>query len=122
MSVSSAQTGQLPADCLSCRIIGTGALGTVGVYALNQSRAHQPGSLVGKRILAGVGVLFLVGSIVRWKSFREDRGTCVCHCQASSFFPSSNFWLICTGALPRRSMMHSPSRVVLDDVAVGTMQ
>ena len=52
-------------DCLSCRIIGTGALGAVGLYALHQSRAHQPGSLIGKRIMASVGVLFLVGSAMR---------------------------------------------------------
>ncbi|KDQ57697.1 hypothetical protein JAAARDRAFT_114147, partial [Jaapia argillacea MUCL 33604] len=55
-------------DCLTCRIIGSGALGAVGIYALNQSRAHQPGSVVGKRIMAGVGVCFLVGSVIRWSS------------------------------------------------------
>ncbi|PCH37575.1 hypothetical protein WOLCODRAFT_84404 [Wolfiporia cocos MD-104 SS10] len=43
-------------DCLACRVIGTAALGGAGIYALNQSRAHQPGSMVGKRIMAGVGV------------------------------------------------------------------
>ncbi len=47
---------QNPKDCLACRVIGTGALGGVGIYALNQSRAHAPGSVVGKRIMAGVGV------------------------------------------------------------------
>lgn len=46
-------TGQ---DCFACRIIGATALGGVGVYALNQSRAHQPGSMVGKRIMGGLGV------------------------------------------------------------------
>ncbi len=51
-------------DCLSCRVIGTGALGATGLYALNQARAHQPGSRVGKQIMAGVGVLFLLGSVV----------------------------------------------------------
>ena len=45
-----------PQDCLTCRVIGTGALGGVGVYALNMSRAHAPGSVFGKRIMAGVGV------------------------------------------------------------------
>ncbi|KAI0753214.1 hypothetical protein C8Q80DRAFT_1150817 [Daedaleopsis nitida] len=55
-----------PQECLTCRIIGTAALGGVGVYALNQSRAHAPGSVVGKRILAGVGVAFLVASAFRW--------------------------------------------------------
>ncbi|KAI0256440.1 hypothetical protein BJV78DRAFT_467162 [Lactifluus subvellereus] len=56
------------ADCLSCRIIGTGALGATGLYALNQARAHQPGSVVGKRIMAGVGMLFLLGSVARWRA------------------------------------------------------
>ena len=55
-------------DCLSCRVIGTGALGATGLYALNQARAHQPGSRVGKRIMAGVGVLFLLGSVARWRA------------------------------------------------------
>ena len=51
-----AQAAANPKDCMACRVIGTGALGGVGVYALNQSRAHAPGSVVGKRIMAGVGV------------------------------------------------------------------
>jgi len=55
-----------PKDCLACRIIGTGALGGVGIYALNQSRAHAPGSPLGKRIMAGVGVCFLVAGALRW--------------------------------------------------------
>ncbi|KAI0800081.1 hypothetical protein C8Q74DRAFT_1313877 [Fomes fomentarius] len=55
-----------PQDCLACRVIGTVALGGVGVYALNQSRAHAPGSVVGKRLMAGVGVCFLVASVLRW--------------------------------------------------------
>ena len=71
-----------PEDCLACRVIGTAALGGVGVYALQQSRAHAPGSVVGKRIMAGVGVCeyaldcgiiarltlpgFLVASALRW--------------------------------------------------------
>ncbi|KAH8983904.1 hypothetical protein EDB86DRAFT_2811137 [Lactarius hatsudake] len=57
-----------PADCLSCRVIGTGALGATGLYAINQARAHQPGSVIGKRIMAGVGVLFLLGSVARWRA------------------------------------------------------
>ncbi|KAI0296514.1 hypothetical protein B0F90DRAFT_1034600 [Multifurca ochricompacta] len=57
-----------PVDCLSCRIIGTGALGATGLYALNQARAHQPGSVVGKRIMGGVGILFLLGSVARWRA------------------------------------------------------
>jgi hypothetical protein len=55
-------------DCLSCRVIGTGALGATGLYALNQARTHQPGSRVGKQIMAGVGVLFLLGSVARWRA------------------------------------------------------
>lgn len=51
-----AQLQVAPQECLACRIIGTGALGGVGVYALNQSRTHAPGSIVGKRIMAGVGI------------------------------------------------------------------
>jgi hypothetical protein len=42
--------------CLSCRVIGTGTLGAVGVYALRQSRRQAPGSPLGKRIMASVGV------------------------------------------------------------------
>ncbi|KAK7689920.1 hypothetical protein QCA50_006559 [Cerrena zonata] len=53
-------------DCLACRVIGTGALAGVGIYALNQSRAHAPGSLIGKRIMAGLGVCFLAASALRW--------------------------------------------------------
>jgi len=46
----------LPQDCISCRIIGTGAMGAAGLYALSASRPHAPGSVVVKRIVAGVGV------------------------------------------------------------------
>ena len=74
-------------DCLPCRIVGTGALGTVGGYALYMSRARAPGSVVGKRIMGGVGICtscwqrmlrsvltmansvvvgFLVASALRW--------------------------------------------------------
>ena len=43
-------------ECLTCRVIGTGALAATGIYALNQSRAHAPGSPAGKKAMAGVGV------------------------------------------------------------------
>ena len=45
-------------DCTSCRIIGSGALGVTGVYALMSSRASVPGSplIFGKRIMGGLGV------------------------------------------------------------------
>ena len=45
-----------PAECLSCRLVGTGALGSVGSYALWQSRAAAPGSLGQKRAVAGLGI------------------------------------------------------------------
>ena len=45
-----------PNECLSCRLIGTGAMGGVGSYALWQSRAAAPGSLGQKRLIAGLGV------------------------------------------------------------------
>lgn len=56
MSSTSAPNAKEYQECLSCRIIGTGALGAVGIYALNQSRRHQLGSVVGKRIIAGLGI------------------------------------------------------------------
>ena len=56
-----------PQECLTCRIIGTVAFAATGLYALNQSRAHAPGSVVGKRIMAGVGVCKC--------HFAEDVGT-----------------------------------------------
>ncbi|GLB37307.1 hypothetical protein LshimejAT787_0403580 [Lyophyllum shimeji] len=53
-------------DCLSCRLIGTGALTGVGSYALWQSRVAAPGSPGQKRILAGLGLAFLAGGVMRW--------------------------------------------------------
>ncbi|KAI0698140.1 hypothetical protein BC835DRAFT_1335945 [Cytidiella melzeri] len=55
-----------PQECLTCRIVGTGALAGVGMYALQASRPRAPGSVIGKRITAGVGVGFLVASVFRW--------------------------------------------------------
>lgn len=72
-----AELQQNPKDCLACRVIGTGALGGVGIYALNQSRAHAPGSVVGKRIMAGVGVCTCSVSLRYLQSSRD------CLCQAS---------------------------------------
>lgn len=43
-------------ECLSCRIIGTGALGGTGTYAIWQARRAAPGSIGQKRILAGLGL------------------------------------------------------------------
>ena len=45
-----------PKECFTCRVIGTAALAGVGFYALNQTRPHAPGSIMGKRVMAGVGV------------------------------------------------------------------
>jgi hypothetical protein len=58
MNIDNVQKYESPGthECLSCRIIGSGALGAVGLYALNQSRASAPGSLFGKRILMGLGL------------------------------------------------------------------
>jgi hypothetical protein len=47
---------KLEPECLSCRIIGTATLAIVGLYALRQSRARAPGSVLGKRIVGGLGV------------------------------------------------------------------
>ena len=80
-------------DCISCRVVGTGALGLTGLYALHMSRPKAPGSVFGKMMMAGIGVGespyfrvpflsmerpyvsrytdnmyagFLAGSVVRW--------------------------------------------------------
>lgn len=52
------QIGAIPdhRECLSCRIIGSGAFAGVGTYALWQSRAAAKGSPGQKRIVAGLGV------------------------------------------------------------------
>lgn len=59
------QVGVQPAykDCLPCRLVGTATLGGVGIYALYQSRAQAPGSAVGKRVMAGLGVCMSCSSI-----------------------------------------------------------
>jgi hypothetical protein len=49
-----------------CRIIGSGALGAAGLYALMSSRASAPGSVIGKRIVAGVGVCEWEATFIRW--------------------------------------------------------
>ncbi|KAF8230200.1 hypothetical protein L208DRAFT_1400914 [Tricholoma matsutake] len=53
-------------DCPSCRIVGSTTLATVGTYALWQSRAAAPGSPSQRRIIAGLGLALLAGSVVRW--------------------------------------------------------
>ncbi|KAG1767146.1 hypothetical protein EDD22DRAFT_328692 [Suillus occidentalis] len=54
-------------DCITCRIIGSGAFAATGIYALRMARPSAPGSIVGKRIMGGLGVCFLVGSALRWR-------------------------------------------------------
>ena len=73
-----------PKDCLACRVVGTGAMGGVGAYALWQSRAAAQGAPWQKRVLAGLGVGastshfshcpglmgslgFIIGGVFRWK-------------------------------------------------------
>ncbi|KAN0082778.1 hypothetical protein V8E55_008573 [Tylopilus felleus] len=53
-------------DCMSCRIVGTGALGLTGLYALRMARPRAPGSVFEKMMMAGIGVGFLAGGVVRW--------------------------------------------------------
>ncbi|KIJ64014.1 hypothetical protein HYDPIDRAFT_112527 [Hydnomerulius pinastri MD-312] len=53
-------------DCLTCTIIGTGAFGITGLYALRMARPSAPGSRMGKMLMAYVGVGFLAASVVRW--------------------------------------------------------
>jgi len=43
-------------DCLTCRVTGSGALAATGIYAFRMSRPSAPGSIAGKRIMAGLGV------------------------------------------------------------------
>lgn len=43
-------------DCISCRVVGTGALGLTGLYALHMARPRAPGSIFGKMMMAGIGV------------------------------------------------------------------
>lgn len=78
---------QSPKDCLSCRIIGTGTLGGVGIYALWQTRLAAPGTPLQKKGLAIVGigeihlpgvnhflktlyVALVAGGVLRWNKCR----------------------------------------------------
>ncbi|KAG2116256.1 hypothetical protein BD769DRAFT_1486943 [Suillus cothurnatus] len=54
-------------DCITCRVIGSGAFAATGIYALRMARPSAPGSIVGKRIMGGLGVCFLVASALRWR-------------------------------------------------------
>lgn len=43
-------------DCISCKVVGTGALGLTGLYALHMARPRAPGSVFGKMMMAGIGI------------------------------------------------------------------
>ncbi|KAG1880175.1 hypothetical protein F4604DRAFT_1578917 [Suillus subluteus] len=43
-------------DCMTCHIIGSDASPATGIYALRMARPSAPGSIVGKRIIGGLGV------------------------------------------------------------------
>ncbi|KAG8221659.1 hypothetical protein J3R82DRAFT_1943, partial [Butyriboletus roseoflavus] len=43
-------------DCISCRVVGTGALGLTGLYAFRMARPRAPGSVFEKVLMAGIGV------------------------------------------------------------------
>jgi len=60
-----------PEECITCRIIGTGALAGVGFYALQMSRPKAPGSITGKRIMGGIGICFLFASALRWNRWPQ---------------------------------------------------
>ncbi|EJD53072.1 hypothetical protein AURDEDRAFT_110853 [Auricularia subglabra TFB-10046 SS5] len=55
-------------DCMACRVVGTTALTGLGAYALFQSRRAAPGSPLGKRITAVVGVALIMGGGARFFS------------------------------------------------------
>ena len=43
-------------DCISCRVVGTDALGLTGLYALRMARPKVSGSAFGMMMIAGIGV------------------------------------------------------------------
>ena len=65
-------------DCLTCRAIGSGALAATGIYAFRMSRPSAPGSVVGKRIMAGLGVCEISVYISLLASLRADALLKVC--------------------------------------------
>ena len=65
-------------DCLTCRAIGSGALAATGIYAFRMSRPSAPGSVVGKRIMAGLGVCKISVYISLLASLRADALLKVC--------------------------------------------
>ncbi|KAL4063418.1 hypothetical protein J3A83DRAFT_4235458 [Scleroderma citrinum] len=64
-SSSTLQQQSSPQDCLTCKIIGSGAFAATGLYALHASRASAPGSIFGKRVIGGIGICEL--SFLCWK-------------------------------------------------------
>ncbi|PFH52055.1 hypothetical protein AMATHDRAFT_2538 [Amanita thiersii Skay4041] len=61
-----ASTSEAKQDCLGCRVVGSATFASVGAYALWQSRAAAPGTLLQKRITTVLGLAFLTGGIIRW--------------------------------------------------------
>jgi len=55
-------------ECISCRVVGTGAFAGTGAYAIWLSRAAAPGTPGQKKILAGLGIALLVGGVFRWRN------------------------------------------------------
>lgn len=53
-------------DCMACRVVGTTALTGLGAYALFKSRRAAPGSPLGKRVTAVVGVALIMGGGARF--------------------------------------------------------
>jgi hypothetical protein len=54
-------------DCITGRIIGSGAFAATGIYALRMARPSAPGSIVGKRIMGGLGVceIYILALVTR---------------------------------------------------------
>jgi hypothetical protein len=47
---------EIPKECITCKIVGTGTFLGVGGYALWQSRSVAPGTQMQKRFLAFMGI------------------------------------------------------------------
>ncbi|KAG1779271.1 hypothetical protein EV702DRAFT_966302 [Suillus placidus] len=49
--------------CITCRIIGSGTFAATSIFALRMARPSAPGSIVGKRIMGGLGLWEFVRDI-----------------------------------------------------------
>ena len=73
-AIDSKQEQQLPPqECLTCRIIGTGALAGVGIYALQLARPAQPGPPAVKRVYTGIGILMLGLGVLRAAGWPKNK-------------------------------------------------